>query len=345
MGYRFRFVFLYVFCVGVSLLYVGMQISEMARDTDYRYYVEFAEYAFEPRAEFSESARIEGGTSLVQTGNDGAYGIHAGIHFEPVKYVTPILQHLFGPWGIHVWYILCMYVPLLYVFWRERRGDVTQTLRVTALLYAAAPAALAVLGEGIRPFTILYPALFLFLTSIIEDRNVSERLMFLNLIAAVREEGILFAVVGVVYLTLNSLVEGRGGRTLVPLYAAISGWVVAYVSYVLWLSSWFEWRSFSGVQAILSDVTYAPLLFLALGITLLLLHYRNILLQFMPYFPKVFLTFALLMPVIGALFVGIATASVEGVLFSRYGMLVVVLGCALLALWLTRKPHATSPVS
>lgn len=335
---------LYGLVVSLSLLYVSGRLPFISIDTDYRYYMEFAEHALTPGARFSESAIITGGTSLLQTGEDGAHGMHVGIHFEPLKYATTLLWQFFGPWGVHVWYALGMYLPLLVAYWRARRQDLSPLFLYAVLAYTLAPAAFAVLGEGIRPFTLLYPFLFLFVLSLIEQRPISEQASFLLGLALVREEGLLYAAVGVTYLFLSRAVTGQCARNAWRLCALLAVGFGVYAAYVWQISAFFEWRSFSAVHALALFIRdhIAPLL-VVLGIVCaaLVMFWRISVVR--TQLPRIFLTCALIVPLIGAPVVGITELSFSGLFFSRYGMLGAVTGIIVIALWAHRKPeYATS---
>ncbi len=336
--------FVVLFCLlsGMAGVVALTRIASLPYETDYQYYIEFAEKAFVPHATFSESAIVAEGTSILMHGPDGASGIHYGIHFEPVKYVVAMIFAISDSlFTIHMFYIFVFFSPLLYVAWRFFRGEGSWAIGVAVLMYVLAPGAMTVATDSLRPFVLLYPGFFLLMVTLIERRPVYEQLLFLHLLAFSREEGLLYMLLGLSYATLHWFLNGdRSYRIWTLLFNAL-GWFLIYGLYVAWILPVYEWRSFGFVVSMVGFVTSHAIL-VSLGVIVTIMagiyvfrHQKEWVRHFSP---SLVLSFGMLVPLFAAPVLGmIDSIFAPSALSGRYGMLVCMTAAVLVVLVWRRR--------
>ncbi|HVZ76241.1 MAG TPA: hypothetical protein VG934_03190 [Candidatus Paceibacterota bacterium] len=212
-------------------------------DKDRTYYQEFYTHIWHAGL-LQHPSSPPNGTNIIYGGPDGAAGFNAAIHFEPIKYVAAAVFDAFGTiHAVEIFYILLFFMPLLYGAYLLRSGTGGVVLFVCMAAYAISPAALPTAVDDLRPYIALLPALLMFFISVRYARPAREQLLFLNLLLAVREEGLFLALPVLAYtLARDYLARGSTSRTNMLLCANWLAWLGIESAYYTWLSAYYSVR-------------------------------------------------------------------------------------------------------
>ncbi|HVV39386.1 MAG TPA: hypothetical protein VHD31_03665 [Candidatus Paceibacterota bacterium] len=324
----------------LALLYVLLSCAVFAfgvhksvysvSSTDRVYYEEFYAGALDKNSpqRFSNPPQ---GTSIIFAGPDGAAGLHAGIHFEPIKYAAAAVWTVFGgAHAVELFYIALFFLPLLYggYILYARGGDTT--LFLCLLAYAFSPAVLNTATDDLRPYIALLPGVLLFFLSVLYKRPVWEKFLFLNLVLAVREEALLLVLPVLAYLFVREYASGIS-RTSWALLFNWCGWLLANTLYIAWIAPHYAVRGswsalFSISERHLSVVLVVILV--AAGVTVWALANRDRIFSF-PYLAEILLLAPFLALLVASPFLTLSApfSSLSSVLQNisgRYGMILTV---------------------
>jgi len=237
---------------------------------DFSFYYQFTSRLADTRLSNQYPFSPNGINWLGWSGPDGANSLHESVHFEPIKYIYPLLYLIYpGPYSIFSFIALIYFAPLFYIHFVFRSRDQLDSIFkwLTIGIYCAYPSVLTFLIFDIRPFILLVPFWLMAFLSIHCRRPPIESFLLFNLIFLVREESIIFGACLLLYTFFRN---GTSSRVIKPLLYSWFFWTPVtllyfnHTSLVLQLSP-------TGAISRFIDITTNPLSLLIISISLVLL--------------------------------------------------------------------------
>jgi hypothetical protein len=168
---------------------------------DYPFILEFSAKLLDPSLSSHYSINPKGRSYLGFRQTDGKTGFHRLVHFQPIRYLDAVLYRLFRtPVVLFVWRSAVLALPLLYVGCLASRYDepTSHFLTLLGVAYLLIPSNVQAASYDLRPYALPSPLLFMLVLGAVYQRPISEMLLLLIALFAMREESLMLALLTLV---------------------------------------------------------------------------------------------------------------------------------------------------
>jgi len=220
---NFVFVIVYLAAVFTSVSYAKYRYYNLSQHRDLGFFLEFPAKILDPKLA-NRYIYASGGTNIFgQAGFEGEHGFFKTTHFSPIKYTYILIYKLFpGPMGLFVYFSSLFFLPVLYfplIHSRENWLELTFIILFVFLFVIAPNTLLASTGE-IRP-RLLYSAFIpLAFLAIQYKRPLIEKVILFTALLAIREEGIIFGLLLIIYSAIH-LSNNKDKKKTIQLFSFI----------------------------------------------------------------------------------------------------------------------------
>jgi hypothetical protein len=211
------FVAIYLSAVITSVNYAVYRYYDLSHHRDLGFFLEFPAKILDP--ELTNRYRYApGGTNIFGlAGTEGQYGFHKTTHFSPIKYTYILVYKLFSePMGLFVYFSSLFFLPILYIPLIHRQKNWLEFAFVTlfVLLFVFSPNTLMTSTGEIRPRMLYNAFIPLTFLAIHYNRPLLEKAIFFTGLLAIREEGMIFGLILIIYSAIHISDEEDKKRTL-----------------------------------------------------------------------------------------------------------------------------------
>jgi hypothetical protein len=207
------FIIIYILMVFTSASYAVYRYYGLLQHRDLGFFLEFPAKLLDLNLANQYNSGAAGVNMFGLNGIEGEYGFHKTLHFSPFKYTYLLVYKLFpSPIALFAYYSILYFLPILYFPLIHPRKDKHDLLFVTlvVIIFITLPNMLLMSTAEIRPRFLLNAFIPLTFLAIHYKRPLLERVLFFTLLLMVREEGIIFGLVIILYSYVHlSPVEGR----------------------------------------------------------------------------------------------------------------------------------------
>ena len=169
---------------------------------DYNYFVEQAARLASPLLSNTVSFNVNGYNFLNMRGIEGVKGVYQAIHAEWFRYSYVLLYWIFtSTVPIYIWYSLIFFFPMVYfaLLVRSADRDAWKQVLLFCLLFVLFPGVINTVTFDLRPRALFFAAWTLVILAVYYERPFWEKLVFFCLLLGIREEGILFGAIVIVF--------------------------------------------------------------------------------------------------------------------------------------------------
>jgi hypothetical protein len=253
------FVVIYIFVVFTSVSYAVYRYYDLTHFRDLGFFLEFPVKILDPELTKLYNFTPGGKNFLGLTGSEGEYGFHKTVHFSPIKYSYILIYNFFpSPIALFAYFSSLFFLPILYLPLIHSGKNKLETALLIGfvLLFVTAPNILHSSTGEIRP-RILYSAFIpLAFLAIHYKRPQFERVLFFIGLLAIREEGIVFGLILIIY-SLIHLSEDEGRKKTLQIFGFI---YVINLAVVYWYFFVFSNLTYSEEDSIIALLSGRPTL-------------------------------------------------------------------------------------
>lgn len=257
----FLTIYILIEIIGVS--YAEYRYFELSHHRDLCLFLEFPAKIIDPELTNRYNFAPEGKNMFGFAGTEGKDGFHNTIHFSPIKYTYILVYKLFPkPLSLFIFFSSLFFLPVLYypLIYHKRNFRDLAFIILFVLFFFFSPNTLVSSTGEIRPrllFSAFIPLTFL---AIHYKRPLLEKVLFFIGLLAIREEGIIFGFILIIYSAIQFSDDKNEKRTI----QILSLIYFIYVLVVFWYFFIYTSFPYDEKNSIFSIFTTRPTLLVSL---------------------------------------------------------------------------------
>jgi hypothetical protein len=229
-------IFLYGLLVLATTYFFDLKKDALDFHTrDYAFYMETYARAFDSSRTSNLSIQPEGKNMFFMFGTDGAHGVHATIHFEPIKYAFSAVYQIAGVEGVFITFSALFWFPVIYTYIALRRFGLRRAL-LSVVTYVLVPWGIVWAARDVRPITLLAPSIAILSIGLLARRPPWELCVATLFLFSIREEAIIFSLP----LIVVAYVTHRDAFRSIASVCAVGAAALAWYYTALVLGNFFE---------------------------------------------------------------------------------------------------------